>query len=194
MKNNYRITGEYVEIELKNPDRTDLITRISLCDLPKLLGKNNTWRAIKYGNSETYYVIGFDKKVKGKSKKISLHRFILEPDDSKVVDHINGNGLDNTRGNIRITTQKINMRNRNKVNKNNSLDEPNISLVKDVNKYRVSFMDNNRCISFGYYVRLDQAKGARDYIRSLINDDLEIDLFENKTWIRKKLRKWFSLD
>jgi len=38
-----------------------------------------------------------------------LHRYLLGPDRSMVVDHRNGNPLDNTRENIRICTQALNI-------------------------------------------------------------------------------------
>lgn len=37
-----------------------------------------------------------------------LHRYLLGPDPSMVVDHRNGNPLDNTRSNIRVCTQAFN--------------------------------------------------------------------------------------
>jgi hypothetical protein len=41
-----------------------------------------------------------------------LHRLILSPKAHEVVDHINGNGLDNRRENLRAVTQKENQQNR----------------------------------------------------------------------------------
>ena len=45
-------------------------------------------------------------------KRIHLHRFIMNCPDNMIVDHINGNNLDNRKNNLRICTQKINNCNR----------------------------------------------------------------------------------
>jgi len=53
-------------------------------------------------------------------KKTPLHRFILGiTDPSLVVDHINGNGLDNRKANLRICTQAQNTINK-RMQKNNT--------------------------------------------------------------------------
>lgn len=47
-------------------------------------------------------------------RKIYLHREILKPKTGKLVDHINGDGLDNRRENLRICTKGQNQRNQRK--------------------------------------------------------------------------------
>jgi hypothetical protein len=41
-----------------------------------------------------------------------MHRLILNPDKDLVIDHINGNGLDNRRENLRVVSRQINLFNR----------------------------------------------------------------------------------
>jgi len=47
---------------------------------------------------------------RGRRRQEYLHRVIMEPPAGKVVDHINGNGLDCQRDNMRIVTKKVNAR------------------------------------------------------------------------------------
>lgn len=42
---------------------------------------------------------------------VLMHRHVLNPPDGKVIDHINGDGTDNRRSNIRICTQAENLKN-----------------------------------------------------------------------------------
>lgn len=49
--------------------------------------------------------------VNGKGGRISMHRFIMQADHESVVDHQDGNGLNNTRSNLRICTRQQNAMN-----------------------------------------------------------------------------------
>lgn len=72
-----------------------------------LLVKDYNWRA--WQNHNTWYAIS--------GNGVLMHRLILGIDGlgrSVECDHINGNGLDNTRTNIRIATRSVNMQNRRK--------------------------------------------------------------------------------
>lgn len=59
-------------------------------------------RCIKQGNKRQRYGL------------LGLHRFILNPATREQVDHIDGDGLNNTRANLRIATAQQNMWNRRK--------------------------------------------------------------------------------
>jgi hypothetical protein len=49
-----------------------------------------------------------------KGKRVYMHREIMQPPEGMVVDHVNGNGFDNTRANMRNVTREDNMHNQRK--------------------------------------------------------------------------------
>lgn len=68
------------------------------------------WCANKFRNS--YYSVRNSQRVDGKQMTILMHRVIMNPSDDMEIDHINGNGLDNRRCNLRVVTPRQNSQNR----------------------------------------------------------------------------------
>jgi len=64
------------------------------------------WYAQGAENGRTFYAARGHK-----GHRMSMHRQIMKPPKGMVVDHINGNGLDNRRCNLRICTQLQNSQN-----------------------------------------------------------------------------------
>lgn len=72
-----------------------------------------------------------------------LHRFILNAPKNKQIDHINGNGLDNRKSNLRLCTPQENARNRTK-QKNNKSGLKGVSFDKTRNKWVARIKIQNR--------------------------------------------------
>jgi len=70
----------------------------------------NSWMVYAKKDRHTQYVVSRNREP-GKHF-VSLHRIIMGAKYGEVVDHINGNGLDNRRANLRIAPQALNMCNR----------------------------------------------------------------------------------
>lgn len=77
----------------------------------EILGNKNWYAEPKGINVYVYRKLNQVEKSGRKTRRISLHRFIMNAPDGMEVDHINGNGLDNRRENLRICTRSENAKN-----------------------------------------------------------------------------------
>lgn len=89
---------------------------------------------------------------------IYLHRHIMELDkgDKRVVDHINGNPLDNRKCNLRICTQAQNVMNR-KINKNNTSGYKGVYYHKKNKNWIAKIQLNREVIYLGAYETVEKA-------------------------------------
>lgn len=70
----------------------------------------NQWKWFAYKDRTTFYARR-NIRENNKIKTILMHRIITNPEKGLVVDHINGNGLDNQRKNLRNVTRRQNSQN-----------------------------------------------------------------------------------
>lgn len=89
-------------------------------------------------------------KIKVSNKHVSMHSLILEKSPQQVIDHINGNPLDNRRENLRVCTQKENSRNRAKYSTNKS-GYKGVSWDKAKKAYRSVIMVDGKQIYLGIF-------------------------------------------
>lgn len=91
-----------------------------------------------------------------------LQNFIMNfvPTNIIVIDHINGNGLDNRRCNLRICTQSQNCMNT-KVFNTNTSNHKGVSWHKHRKKWRAFIMVDYKQISLGYFFTKEEAVEAR---------------------------------
>jgi len=95
--------------------------------------------------------------INGKHKR--LHLFLIDKPQGMVIDHINGNKLDNRKCNLRICTSKQNAMNT-KVAKSNELGILGVSKTKH-GRYRARIMVNRKEINLGHYEKIEDAIEAR---------------------------------
>lgn len=118
-------------------------------DYEKVISSPYKWYAIKSRN--TYYGYGQSKGI-----YVLLHRFIMEPENGLQIDHINRDGLDNRRENLRIVTNA-----ENQINKatNNSSGYRGVWLCKD--KFRSKCWSASITIS-GKRIKLGRYSTAKE--------------------------------
>lgn len=74
---------------------------------------------------------------KGKDVEIHIHKLIMKPRIGQIVDHINGDKLDNTRKNLRLCSVTENLRNRRKQGKLSSSKYKGVTFHKQANRWQV---------------------------------------------------------
>ena len=94
------------------------------------------------------------------NRLVYLHRFIIDSSYDKVVDHIDGNKLNNKRNNLRECTRQNNSMNIG-VRKNNQSGCTGVSYDKTRNKWMVCIVYNYKTIHLGRFKTLERAKQVR---------------------------------
>jgi hypothetical protein len=96
------------------------------------------------------------------NKLFLMHRLLLKATKGMIVDHINSDGFDNRKNNLRICTQSQNLANRNKQN-NNTSGYKGVYWQKSVKKWSAHIMVNQKYINLGTYVNILDAVKAYNY-------------------------------
>ena len=151
--NHIEIYDDYAEIYLI--DKNNEVCGKCLIDVEDIdLVKNIKWHRTNLQRS-TYYCHSNDKNWK------CIHRLIMNVTDPDVIiDHINHDGLDNRKCNLRICTNQQNICNC-KIPKNNKSGVKGVYWSKDKNKWTVQVTINNKTKYIGRYDDFDEAVKAR---------------------------------
>ena len=100
------------------------------------------------------------KKGKGKRKLVFMHREILKTPKNLFTDHINGNGLDNRKINLRYCTNAQNQWNQ-LPHKKCVSKYKGVSFRKDISKWQVYIRKNRKITFVGHYK--DEFNAAKSY-------------------------------
>ncbi len=118
------------------------------------------WHAVKSKN--TFYAVRRIHIGKNKWKHIKMHREILNPPDHLYVDHINHDGLDNRKANLRTATPSQNSYNRIHFTKNPSSKYKGVSWKKRTKKWNVQISHNGERKTIGSFDNEIEAAKAYD--------------------------------
>jgi hypothetical protein len=108
-------------------------------------------------------------KYNGRKITIQMHRAVLglEYADNRVIDHINRNGLDNRKSNLRIVNQKINSYNC-KMQRHNTSGYRGVAFYEQTNKYAAYIKIDGVQKHLGFYKTPIEAALAHDVASLLV--------------------------
>jgi len=119
------------------------------------------WHANK--SKGNYYACRNSPRVNKKRTSIKMHRQIMNvPNDGLFIDHINGNGLDNRRENLRLCTNAENTRN-SRVSSSNTTGYRGVSLHGPTKKFRARIKSDDGTIYLGHFKTAIDAALAYDF-------------------------------
>ena len=147
--NKFEIKDDIVEIVLYDNDGNECNRAIiDKEDLDKVKG-------YKWGMCHNYVSTLYNRK------RILLHRFIVDCEDDMMVDHIDGNPLNNTKSNLRIVTSQQNALNKDTKGIGNN-KRIGVTFSKRHNKWLAKIQVNKKEIYLGMYSTEEEAIKARE--------------------------------
>jgi hypothetical protein len=112
-----------------------------------------TWYA--WRSRKRFYAVRKERR-----STILMHRQVLPITEGYQVDHIDGDGLNNRRNNLRAVTPAQNCWN-SALQHNNKIGIPGITRAHRGNKWRVRIQVNRKRLELGEFVSLDEAISVR---------------------------------
>ena len=153
MKRQIRIDGDTAYVPLTQGYEA----LIDADDVGLVSGHN--WAALLNPKKRNVYARHTKNLGDGKYKTVQMHRLLLGFPNGMQVDHIDGNGLNNRRCNLRTATQSQNMHNR-FLSKSNKSGVRGVCWCKRTGKWRVGITLNKKQKHIGYFSDLDEATAA----------------------------------
>lgn len=128
-----------------------------LADIPIIAGKR--WALNRHQSKLTLYAVHNSTDEHGRFRSLGMHRLILGVDDGVLVDHKDGDGLNNRRANLRPCTHAQNMFNR-RLPRNNRSGFKGVYWHK--NRWYAKIQVDRKNIHLGAFTDVEQAAHAYD--------------------------------
>ena len=127
-------------------------------DYPRL--SKHKWRICRTKGKNVLYAERSIRLPNGKYSRLLMHRQIIHVPEGYVIDHINGNGLDNRKANLRPATVAQNAWNSKKRNPRSGYK--GVCFDKDKGLWRAAIVCNRKRIHLGYFKNRTDAAKAYD--------------------------------
>ena len=133
-----------------------LFALVDETDLEKVVKLN--WHAL--ADEHTHYAIAHVRTGGRYVRSWKMHRYLLEIDSPKlIIDHVNGNGLDNRRCGLRTCTNAENLRNR-RVSSNSRSRLKGAYWCEQGQRWRSSVLEDGKQKHLGYFDTPEEAHAA----------------------------------
>ena len=155
-------------------------TAIDVQDLLSVIG----WRLTLHADQRGRPYVAARKYVDGTREFCSLHRLImgLTFGDKRMVDHIDGDGLNNRRSNLRIATVTQNQWNR---RANKSPDRTSrfkgVGFYPNKNCWRARITIDGKPTHIGYFLKEIDAAKAYDEVASRVHGEFSLLNFQKES-------------
>lgn len=170
--NDYIIKDNVATFNVYN-QRNEKVTEFTVDQSDIDLIKYKKWRL----SSKGYIVTGNCTKT---NPTTWLHRILLNPNDDEVVDHIDGNPLNNCRSNLRICKQSENVCNKTFMSSNTS-DYIGVSFDKSRDQWASEIIFNKKKIHLCRWYTIEEAVCARYIAEKILFKE-----FQNTSEQKKK--------
>jgi hypothetical protein len=119
----------------------------------------HSWHTVTPHNVS--YAVRSERQPGGKVPTYLMHRVIVDAPKGIEVDHINGDGLDNQRSNLRLATHSQNLCNR-RLDANNTSGYKGVHWDKQGKKWVAQINNAGRQITLGLFDDIGEAAAAYD--------------------------------
>lgn len=121
------------------------------------------WFANRGARNLTWYAVcsAYKHRASGRYRTLlKMHRVVLGISDPKVqIDHVNGDGLDNRKANLRIATHTENQQNRGAYS-NNTSGYKGVAFARKCSKWQASISISGKDKFLGYFASAAEAHRA----------------------------------
>ena len=138
---------------------------IDACDFEKVAGYN--WHV--FHNKTNVYARRTERLPSGKRRTVQMHRVISECPDGKVVDHRDGNGLNNIRVNLRICDPVNNAQNC-KTYRNNSTGVRGVQHY-GAGRFRAQIRHEKKLLHLGVFDTLEEASASYEKAKAELHGE-----------------------
>jgi len=163
---------------------------IMIDDVDEAYVLQHTWKLQKGPLVNKGYLYFRRTETSGRGgSRVSLHRDIMGivTGNPLLVDHIDGNTLNNTRANLRVCTRAENIKNRKKIMVSNTTGYKGVSRRKNADFYEVAIKNNKITWSVGRFTDIIEAAEAYDMVALYFHKEFARLNFPNKIYDQKDI-------